>query len=183
MDSARRWPSHPCLTHFLLVHVTLQAESGQWLHPEQVTQNGAQPSLSEWDVGDGERAMPGIRAWKRHRARQLVSLLSFLLEWIWRSQPSNPSVHPRNLPAPWGPPHSPVHLWRLPLDFGARLHHLFGNFTAAKDRNTVSVHRHSEQKGRGAHTFFFFFFLTSQWSDPALGIRAFSSTRGHYYRV
>ena len=71
-----------------------------------------------------------------------------------------PSCLPRNLPEPWGPPHSPVHLWGFSLDFGAGFHHLFGNFTAAEKTETWRLCTDA-QSGRGGVCALFFFKLHS----------------------
>lgn len=76
-------------------------------------------------------------------------------------------------------PHSPVHLRRLPLDFRARFHHLFGNLTTAKDKNTHPCTDIQSRRGMCTCSF-----LTSQWSYPVLGPHTFSpSIRGSFYGV
>lgn len=68
------------------------------------------------------------------------------------------SFHPSQKPlGAQGTTHSPVYLRRLPLDFGAGLHHLFGNFTTAKDKHNVCAQTlRTEGEGCAAHVVVFF---------------------------
>lgn len=77
--------------------------------------------------------------------------------------------------------HSPVHLRRLPLDFGAGLHHLFGNFTTAKDKHNVCAQTLRAEGEGCAHVFVFFNFPTV---GSTLEIHAFFSLyKRSYYGI
>ena len=145
-------PAHPRLTHFLLVHVILQAKSGQWLPAEPVTHNGARAHLSETRgmmgvPGTGVENNTGPGSWCPCSLHCSSGFGEVCLETLLSTQKPPRALGTTPLTcAPlgvlsgfwsWLPPP----LWQL--------------YRCRKDRNMASVHRCSEWKGRGVCTFFF----------------------------
>lgn len=126
-------PAYSCDTQGQIKPMALHRANNQ-MDPSCVHAMASQICLREISAtGRVSRLEPGVKTTQGLAAGALTLLpvTEDLAKPVFKSL--CPSHKPPEAPKA---PHSPVHLRRLPLDFGARLHHLFGNLTAAKDKST-----------------------------------------------